>query len=119
MLARLAGYWRGPNWVPGGGDLPRSHEGNPHAIRVLHCRGGSRDTKRTSLNFRAVYAVSKTWTITGGYAYEKFDYKDAGYEGYRYTIPVTAVPATSYLNGFYANPQYKANIIYALATYRF
>ncbi len=77
------------------------------------------DTRRTSFNVRAVYALNKTWSFTGGYAYEKFDYKDASYEGYQYTIPVTAVPATSYLNGFYANPQYKANIIYGMATYRF
>ena len=43
-------------------------------------------------------------------------------DGYGYTIPgsgATAVPATSYLNSYYANPQYKANIIYGLATYRF
>jgi hypothetical protein len=76
------------------------------------------DTERSSINLRAVYAFNKTWTFTGGYAYEKFDYKDAGYDGYRYTIPA-ATNQNSYLNGYYANPNYKVNILYGLATYRF
>ncbi|MEO5676536.1 MAG: MtrB/PioB family outer membrane beta-barrel protein [Usitatibacter sp.] len=76
------------------------------------------DTKRTSLNVKGVYALDKAWTITAGYAYEKYDYSDSQYAGYRYTIPGPN-NANSYLNGLYANPQYKANIIYGLATYRF
>jgi len=76
------------------------------------------DYERTSLSVKAIFALNKSWSITGGYAYEKFDYQDEQYDGYRYTIPA-ANRADSYLNGFYANPQYKANIIYAMATYRF
>jgi len=76
------------------------------------------DYERTSLSVKAIFALNKSWSITGGYAYEKFDYQDEQYAGYRYTIPA-ANRADSYLNGYYANPQYKANIIYAMATYRF
>ncbi len=76
------------------------------------------DSERTSINLRGIYTMSKAWSFTLGYAYEKYDFRDAGYEGYRYTIPA-ANQANSYLNGYYANPQYKANIIYGLVTYTF
>lgn len=76
------------------------------------------DSERTSINVKAVYAFNKSWTITAGYAYEKFEYQDEQYMAYRYTIPANN-RADSYLNGYYANPQYEANIIYALVSYRF
>ncbi len=76
------------------------------------------DYKRTSISVKGIFELNKAWSITGGYAYEKFEYQDEQYAGYRYTIPA-ANRADSYLNGYFANPQYKANIIYAMATYRF
>jgi MtrB/PioB family decaheme-associated outer membrane protein len=76
------------------------------------------DSRRRSLNLKGVYDVSKAWSVTGGYAYEKYDYSDAQYDGYRYTIPASS-NQNSYYNGFYSNPKYKANIIYGLVTFRF
>lgn len=80
--------------------------------------GAYDDSRRTSFNLKGVYALDKSWSITAGYAYEKYDYTDAQYEGYRYTIPATN-NANSYYNGFNANPDYKANILYGLVIYRF
>jgi MtrB/PioB family decaheme-associated outer membrane protein len=80
------------------------------------------DTKRTSFNLRATFAATKAVTLTAGYAYEKYEYSDALFDDYRYTVPgtgTTVVTATSYLNGYYRDPYYKANIVYALVTYRF
>lgn len=76
------------------------------------------DTKRTSLTVKGVFELTKSWTITGGYAYEKFEYRDDQVNGYRFTIPA-ANRADSYLNGLLANPDYTAHIVYALVTYRF
>lgn len=76
------------------------------------------DTKRTSLTAKGVFALDKAWTITGGYAYEKYEFRDSQFDGYRYTIPA-ANRADSYLNGLLANPVYTAHIVYALVTYRF
>ncbi len=76
------------------------------------------DSRRTSLTIRADYALGKSWMVTGGYAYEKFEYRDAQTDGYRYTVPA-ANRADSYVNGYFANPQYTAHIVYALVTYRF
>ncbi len=76
------------------------------------------DSKRTSFNLKGIYAFSKTISITAGYAYEKYDYKDAQYDGYQYTIPASG-RADSYLLGYYLNPQYKANIFYGMLTWKF
>jgi MtrB/PioB family decaheme-associated outer membrane protein len=76
------------------------------------------DSKRTSFGLKAIYTLNKTVTLTGGYAYEKYEYADSQYDNYRYTVPATA-RQDSYLNGIYAFPQYKANIFYFLVGYRF
>jgi MtrB/PioB family decaheme-associated outer membrane protein len=76
------------------------------------------DTKRTSFNIKAVYALNKSWSLTGGYAYEKYEYHDTQYDGYRYTIPSSS-NQNSYLDGVYAFQPYRANIFYGLATYHF
>jgi len=76
------------------------------------------DSKRTSLTVKGIYVLNKSWTITGGYAYEKFEYTDAQIDGYRYTIPA-ATRQDSYLVGYNFNPDYRAHIVFALVTYRF
>jgi MtrB/PioB family decaheme-associated outer membrane protein len=78
--------------------------------------------KRTSLNLKAVYALNKTWSFTGGYAYERTRYSDIAFDGYQYTIPfppVTNNTGQSYLNGYRAFTNGDANIFYVLATYKF
>ena len=77
------------------------------------------DSKRTSLNVKGVYTVDKNWTVTLGYAYEKYEYSDAQFDGYRLVIPNSNAAQNSYFNGYYANPDYKANIFYGWVTYRF
>jgi predicted porin len=76
------------------------------------------DTKRQQFNLKGVYAFSKTISVTAGYAYEKYDYGDAQYDGYRNTIPASN-RADSYLNNIYAYPQYKANIFYGWVSWKF
>ena len=90
--------------------------GNPLPITAYD------DTRTQSFNLKAIWDVNKHWQVTGGYAYEKYDYSDDQYNGYQYTIPFPGVSSNasqSYLNGFNAFTNYKANIFYALATYRF
>ena len=80
--------------------------------------GAYDDTKRTTFDVKGVYTISKQWSVTAGYAYEKFSYKDAQFDGYLYTIPA-ANRADSYLMGYYKDPNYKANIFYGWVTYKF
>ena len=80
--------------------------------------GAYDDSTRTAINLKGTYAYSKALTLTAGYAYEKYDYKDAQYDGYRYTIPA-ANRADSYFMGYYKDPNYKANIFYGWVTYKF
>jgi MtrB/PioB family decaheme-associated outer membrane protein len=80
--------------------------------------GAYDDSKRVSMNFKGIYAIDKRWTVTGGYAYEKYSYKDAQYDGYRYVI-AAAARADSYLNGYMANPNYANSIFYGMVSYKF
>jgi hypothetical protein len=78
--------------------------------------------KQTSLNLKAVYALNKNWSFTGGYAYERSRYSDIAYDGYQYTVPFPAVTNSttqSYLNGYKAFTNADANIFYVLATFKF
>jgi len=80
------------------------------------------DTKRTSINLKGIYSYDKNWSFTLGYAYERWRYSDAGYNGYQYTIPFPAVSnntSQSYLNGYLAFNNYNANIVFLRATYKF
>jgi hypothetical protein len=80
------------------------------------------NTKITSLNIKGRYAINKNWSVTGGYAYQKYSYSDDQFNGYTNTIPfpgVTNNTSQSYLNGWNANIPYNANIFYLTATYQF
>jgi hypothetical protein len=76
------------------------------------------DTKKTAITLKGIYDFSKSLSLTAGYAYEKYEYSDEQYNGYRNTIPASSLQ-DSYLSNLYANPQYKANIFFGLLTYRF
>ena len=67
------------------------------------------DSRRRAFNLRGTYAFSKTVSLTAGWAYEKYDYADTAFDGYRYTVPASN-RADSYLMGYLKDPNYKDNI---------
>ena len=78
--------------------------------------------KMWSLNLKGTYKFDKNWSVTGGYAYQKYDYNDDQFIGYTNTIPypgVTNNASQSYLNNWNAFQTYNANIFYLLANFRF
>ena len=81
------------------------------------------NVKFISLNLKGTYRFDKNWSMTGGYAYQKYKYSDDQFNGYTNTIPFPGVstPNTnqSYLNGWNANIPYNANIFYLLVSYKF
>lgn len=77
------------------------------------------NTKRTALNLKAVYAYDKQWELTGGYAYERYEYNDVAYTGTRYVAPDSNANEVSPVTGQYSFQPYKASIIYAAAKYKF
>ncbi len=90
--------------------------GNPFPINAYD------DTKKQSFNLKGIWSFNKNWQMTAGYSYEKYDYSDDQYNGYQYTIPFPAVSnntSQSYLSGWNAFTDYKANIFYLLFTYKF
>lgn len=80
------------------------------------------DVKTTSLNLKAIYTYNRNWAFTLGYAYERYRYSDISYTGGQHTVPYPAVTnntSQSYLSGYLVNPNYTANIVYGVATFRF
>jgi len=75
------------------------------------------DFKKRAFNLRAVYAASKQIQLTLGAAYEKYTYNDIQLDGYIY--PVLTGVNQGFLSGAYANPSYRATIIYGTVAYRF
>jgi hypothetical protein len=80
------------------------------------------NTKMRRYGVKADYKINKSWTATAGYAYEKYDYNDdqmRGYQGYYPYYQNLGSTNNSWLSGAFANPGYKTNVIYLIATYRF
>jgi MtrB/PioB family decaheme-associated outer membrane protein len=75
------------------------------------------NTRRVSLVLRGVYDVSKQVEVTGGYSYEHYRYSDIGYDNTRY-IAGTGTSA-AYTTGQFAFQPYSANILFAMAKYKF
>jgi MtrB/PioB family decaheme-associated outer membrane protein len=68
---------------------------------------------------KATYTPIKSLAFSVGYAYEKYNYDDAQYNGYQY-VPLSSTGATqAYLTGAYANPDYRANVVFANVSYLF
>ena len=71
------------------------------------------DAKIQTFTVKGIYTLNKQWSFTAGYTYEKYDYKDAQYDGYRYVIPA-ANRADGYNLGYLANPNYNNTIVYGM-----
>lgn len=96
--------------------VSQNNFGTPFPIRSYDT------TSKVTLNLKGVYQFTRNWEFTGGYAYETYKYTDDQYNGYQYVIPTGTPPTfsgTSYLSGYYAFQNYSANIVYAMAKYKF
>ena len=71
---------------------------------------------------KATYTPIKPLSLSVGWAYEKYIYDDAQYNGYQYIPRASNLPTgniLSYLSGAYSNPNYKANVWFASVSYLF
>jgi len=96
--------------------------GNPWASTALPLIGIGNygNNEKYTLNLKGTYRFSPAIELTAGYAYEELKFNDIQFANYTYVVPVAPLNnASSYLSGWYANPNYKANIVYLFAKYRF
>ena len=77
------------------------------------------DYRLQSYMIKVVYNVVKGLSLTVGYAYERFKYNDAQYEGYLYTIGPFPTGSSAALTGAYSKPSYSTNLVFLGATYKF
>jgi MtrB/PioB family decaheme-associated outer membrane protein len=75
-----------------------------------------------SFRIKTVYNFTKSLAALVGYAYERYNYKDAQLDGYRFVNPLGG-PVTgtngAYLTGAYNDQSYNANIVFGGVTYKF
>lgn len=68
---------------------------------------------------KATYNPIKPLSLSVGWVYEKYNYDDSQYNGYQY-VPLSATGGNlGFLTGAYSNPNYRANIWFASASYLF
>jgi len=78
------------------------------------------NNEKWAFNLKGIWRVNRNWELAGGYSYEELKFNDVQFDGYTYVVPLAPInTSTSYLSGWYANPGYKANIVYLFAKYKF
>lgn len=76
------------------------------------------DYRKKAYLVKAVYDVTKRISLSAGFAYEKFKYKDAQIDGYQY-VPASTGTNGAYLTGAYRDPSNSGSIVFLGATYKF
>lgn len=76
------------------------------------------DYKKDSLLLKATYSLSAQVDLTGGYAYEMYEYNDGHNDNYAYVYQ-TAATGVGYLSGAGSDPDYTANVVFLSAKYKF
>jgi hypothetical protein len=80
------------------------------------------NTTKQTLNLKGDYKFDRRWTGTVGYVWEKYDYADdqmRGYQGYYPYYQNLGGTNNSWFSGAFANPSYKMEVVYLMATYKF
>ena len=71
------------------------------------------DTELTTVTAQLDYMVTKAWTVSAGYWYEKYDFKDA-YQAGTSLMPQSVILVLKSNDG-----NYNANVVYGKLSYRF
>jgi hypothetical protein len=80
------------------------------------------NTKKQTLNLKGDYKFDRQWTGTIGYVWEKYDYEDDQMRGYQGTYAYyqnLGGTNNSWFSGAYANPTYRLQVVYFMASYKF
>ncbi|MCX5835272.1 MAG: MtrB/PioB family decaheme-associated outer membrane protein [Deltaproteobacteria bacterium] len=67
---------------------------------------------------KITYQPTDALSCAIGYAYEKYVYEDAQYDGYQY-VPATTGTNGAYLTGAYRDPSYEAHIVFLNLSYKY
>ncbi|MEW6118361.1 MAG: MtrB/PioB family outer membrane beta-barrel protein [Nitrospirota bacterium] len=71
------------------------------------------DYRKNYFIAKAIYNMTKSLSLSAGYAYERFRYDDVQVDGYQYTF------SGNFLTGANNDLSYSANVVFATAAYRF
>lgn len=76
------------------------------------------DYTKWGIAFKIDYLLMKSLTLFAGYGFERYDYSDAQLNGYQF-VPGTSGSNGAYLTGAYKDQSYRANLVFAGATFKF
>ena len=76
------------------------------------------DYRLRSYMIKAIYNATKKLSLSAGYVYEKFSYRDAQLDGYQF-VPATTGTNGALLTGAYKDQSYKADVVFVTVAYRF
>lgn len=76
------------------------------------------DYSKSSLLLKAIYELNPHVTLTGGYAYEDYEYNDQFSDGYAYVWNSSAT-TSNYLTGAGMSPDYTASVVFLSGKYKF
>ncbi|MBF0566943.1 MAG: MtrB/PioB family outer membrane beta-barrel protein, partial [Nitrospirae bacterium] len=85
------------------------------------------DYKKSSIVAKAMWDVTKYFSVVVGYAFEHYKYNDSGYDNYPTTNTFADDNVSSpknpinynYISGAYSNPSYNASLAFLTFTYKF
>lgn len=77
---------------------------------------GFDDYRKSSFLAKLVYDISKSFSVSAGYLFEKYTFNDILTDGYQHVIG--GFPG-GYLTGGFGDPSYRANVVFLGVTYRF
>jgi MtrB/PioB family decaheme-associated outer membrane protein len=75
------------------------------------------DYRKSAFTFTFIYAISKSFILTTGASFERYEYSDVSLNNYQYVFG--SGTSINYLSGAYANPSYNASVAFLTARYKF
>jgi len=76
------------------------------------------DYRLRSYMIKTIYNATKKISLSAGYVYEKFSYRDAQLDGYQF-VPATTGTNGAFLTGAYKDQSYQADVVFVTVAYRF
>ncbi|MBM4337978.1 MAG: hypothetical protein FJ110_00380 [Deltaproteobacteria bacterium] len=68
---------------------------------------------------KGIYNFTKCLSVSLGYGYQRFNYKDAQLDGYQFVLGGGAGSNGAYLTGAYKDQSYKAHLVFGGITFKF
>ena len=77
------------------------------------------DYRKSAFLVKAVYDFTRSFSVGGGVAFERYKYSDDALNNYPASYTSGTGANTTYLTGLYKEPSYNASVVFATVAYKF